>query len=160
MIRIILLQSLILVSLNGVAQQANFSGTWVIDKERTVFGDVPQWILPTELMIAQKTDTLTVASMVMDPHMTVHTYSEAFPFNGGKTEVITYNGTKRDGSLKWDDQNIMISIESIMADNESGSSITEKWSLENGAKTLVVDRTTIQTNGRVYNIKGYYNKKD
>lgn len=150
---------IMLIPFAGVAQKADFSGKWSLNKRKTDFKQAPDWILPISFEIKQKKDMLVIQAKVYDKETNQHYYTESIPFDGKTSEVLLYNEDRRDVSLRWgyNDSSFILTIRFIKPDNSSGTTWTETWSLEDGGRTLAVDRVAQQADE--YSIKAYYNKK-
>lgn len=138
--------------------KVDFTGNWAINLKKTDYGQAPEWILPRSIEIKQKIDVIIIQSKAYDKQMVQHYYLEKIPFEGRLAETITYSNNKRMVSLNWnyDEKGFVLSVQLIMQDGKSPPAFTELWYLENGGKTLVIDRRATRADD--FNVKAYYNK--
>ncbi|MDB5133995.1 MAG: hypothetical protein JWP37_598 [Mucilaginibacter sp.] len=141
------------------AQQANFQGNWAINKSKTVFNDTPEWTVPFRIEVSEGT-SISIQRFTMDKDNNEVTYNEKFNNDHGTCESTLSSGGKRKASILWDHSKSGFVIASTSTDLEGNLSqkIRETWSLEDGGKTLVLNRNVEQSNGFLYSIKAYYNK--
>jgi hypothetical protein len=103
---------------------------------------------------------LVIQAKVYDADMVQHYYDESISFDGKTNEILLYNQNKRDVSMRWasnNDSSCILTVRIIKPDNPAGITYTETWSLQDGGKTLVVDRVSPLADE--YSIKAYYKKK-
>jgi hypothetical protein len=142
------------------AQKANFSGTWNIDTTKIDFGGAPHWVLPVKFQVVQSGEkeniTRTIASQ--DGKESSRTL-DLVP--GTTTEYTTDAGDKGKCLMNWnaDQPGFTITVQSVKADGSPGQSYEETWSLADGGKTLVINRSVEQANGMKYSIKAIYDRQ-
>ena len=97
----------------------------------------------------------------MDEQLTAHTYAETLPFDGAAVATdVQYNKTRRSASLRWNSDGLgFVVASSATKDGQAGSKVTENWSLDDGGKTLVIDRHVVQPDGFAYFTKAFYDKQ-
>lgn len=151
----------VFISANLNAQSVNFSGTWMINKEKIEWGQAPEYVLPRRFTVQQNKKDINFLRTVLDNQLGEHDYTERLSFDGTEQTTVIYSGAKRTSSLKWNDdkKTFTISTSNINPNQQGSNKITEIWSLIDDAKTLVVDRHVEQPDGLKYDIKAYYDKK-
>jgi len=136
------------------AQKTDFSGAWRLDTTRTTFGQVPKWTIPKTITVNQQTDRLVLTRVNLNSDMQEQqAVTETLDFDGtpflwtiGETHVTT--------TLHWPNDS------SFLLTRSGNVNAKENWTLEDGGKILVVDRSVEQkSNGFKYTIKGYYDKE-
>ena len=139
--------------------QTNFSGGYAIDTAKTDFGRAPQWVLPVSFTINQQGAKVTVTRYTRDAQGNKNSYSEQLTPYDTVTTKITGN-LSRKTILTWgtDQTNFMLIYFTTDSTGKPLNKATEKWSLQEGGKTLVLDRFVEQANGLSYPITGYYTK--
>ncbi len=146
-------------SLASSAQsKVNFSGKYLINKEKTDFKGAPEYILPRQLVVDQKMEIMIIARISFDSNMNLQKPNvDSLSFFG-----IPY--TKRTpiaqvhSSMKWiDDKSFEITRKSLYFDTNAYGSVVETWSLVN-EKSLMIVRNVEQDNGRKYTIIIYFDK--
>lgn len=157
--RKLILAFLICTSTAAFAQKTNFSGTWKLDTTKTTFktesGPAPKDIIPWTVKIDQQSDQLVLTRISIDSAMhDLAPVKETLAFDGTPLQRKV-SDAQVTTSLRWLDD------ASVKLDRNGGKLIaSETWTLEDGGKTLVIDRTVEQkSNGFKYAIKGYYTKQ-
>ena len=150
---------LLFVPMLGVAQLAGFSGKWSLNTKKTEFKQVPEYVLAVSLEVKQKKDMLVAQYKMYDKEGTQHYYEQSMRFDGKMEEVLLYNDERKQVTMRQgsNESSFLLSVRVIDAGNPAGRTYTETWSLEDGGKTLVVDRVAPLADE--YSIKAYYSKK-
>ncbi len=143
----------------SLAQKTDFSGKWSLNLRMTDFGRVSEWNVPRSYDIKQQKDAMIIQAKFFDDQMEPHNYTERIPFDGKTTETLTYGDNKRVVSMKWNaaSDGFMLTVQMKTTDGQSVPIFTEIWSLNDGDKSLEVDREPTQAED--YSIKAYYDKK-
>jgi hypothetical protein len=136
-------------SITAFAQKANFSGNWLINKSKVDFGEAPEWILPRSFKIVQTADRLFISRILLKGDLT-----EQAPIN----DTLSFDGSAFKNpleavSIHW------LNDQSFTLNRKSNSEVNETWTLEDGGKTLVINRDVKQSNGMQYQIKSVYDKQ-
>jgi hypothetical protein len=158
-----LLAGLILVllsSYNAFAQEANFSGTWTINKEKVDFNGAPQWILPIKFVISQNADKINIQRMLLDNHSVENNSTVSLDFKGDSVQAKTSSGLPFKCLVSWnaDQESFMFSSQSFTADGHPGSKVSENWFLSDDGDTLNINRSVEQADGFKYSIRAVYDK--
>jgi hypothetical protein len=139
--------------------QTNFSGGYAIDTAKTDFGQAPQWVLPVSFTINQQGTKVALTRYTSDAHGNTNSYSEQLTPDDTVTTKITGN-LSRKTILTWGTDQTSFTLIYFTTDltDKPLNKATEKWSLQDEGKTLVLDRLVEQANELSYPIKGYYTK--
>jgi hypothetical protein len=151
---------ILLFPLIGLAQKTDFFGKWFLDKRKTDFKNVPEWVVPVSFDIKQRKDALVVQTKEYDKDGNQHYNEESISLDGKTNEVLLYNQSRKDVSMRLienDSSRMLLTIHIISPENTVGITYTETWSIEDAGKTLVVDRVAPLADE--YSIKTYYIKK-
>jgi hypothetical protein len=145
---------LVCISSSIFAQKTNFSGQWTINKESTQFGDVPQWVIPKTIIVdQQKVKLILSRTSLNEQSEELPAIVENLSLDGSPFQRTPDSGPVVITSMHW-------ANDSSFALYRNGSNFaTETWTLENGGKTLVINRLVEQDNGLKYSIKCVYDKQ-
>lgn len=152
---------LAMTGLNAMAQKTNFSGTWNIQTEKVDWGRAPQTVLPSVYNIVQGPDKFTVTRTLVDDSQVEHPSADTLTYDNKPRTNLSYTGNKKTTSIKWSDDKtaLLLTTSTTSPTGEPYYSATETWTLTDGGKTLVIDRSVEQANGNNYKIKGIYQKQ-
>jgi hypothetical protein len=140
--------------------KTDFSGMWTINTGKTNFGEAPQWTMPLSLQIKQKKKGMDLQRTTTNAKSEIFNYTEVLSFDGKPANTTAPSGRNIKSMIKWPDESMMVlSSEVTTQDNKPWSKITEKYSLADNGKTLIVERTVDQGQNSIYTIKAYYDKK-
>lgn len=157
------LVNLILVVLffSASAQKSNFSGTWVVNKQKINFNDAPDWILPTKFVVDQEQGRLILARTIPDDQSRESESKADLLFGGQINESVTSTGLTVKASMTWNKDSSSFTFSSHVIDSTGKpiAKISENWFLLNNGQTLMIDRFVEQDDGYSYNIKGFYEKQ-
>jgi len=159
----VILLVLICVSFGAFAQTSNFSGTWLINKTKTEWANVPVWTQPFRFEVTQSGDKLTINRRAFDEQGNeLKPLKDEMSFGGTASETTTSTGLTRRTTIvrNADKETFTLIANSIAPDGQSGLKATEVWTLADGGKTLIIDRTIEQANGLKYSIKLFYDKSN
>lgn len=147
-------------AVSAFAQKTDYSGNYVINKSKIDFGQAPEWILPKKIQIIQGKGQMIIIRTLLNQQMEEQ---------ASVTDTLSYDSTpfldnqrtpKRRTRLKWQrEQSFVVTRESIGADDKLLVSGTEICTLEDGGKTLVINRSIEQADGMKYSIKAVYEKQ-
>jgi len=144
---------LVCSAISVLAQKANFSGTWLLNKTKTNFGTAPEWVLPKTVKVDQQADKLTITRINLDQQLKEQApIAEILTFDGKPLQRTLDNGATVTTTVHWqNDQSFNLSRRSTQI-------IEEAWTLQDNGKTLVIDHSVEQANGVKFTIKCYYDK--
>lgn len=157
--------------------KADFSGTWLLNKEQSDFSTIPpERAAAVSMTIVQKTDAITIERSFVGQPLNTETY----PFNG-KTVELTYPGKTLSGTvagnpaklttpettvrrtLAWSQDEKTINISSKYKQHQQDQEAweytrTETYALGADGKTLTLDRVSVTPQG-TEKIKAVYHKQ-
>lgn len=134
----------LVTAFTSVQTKSDLSGKWAIDKEKSDFSGLPsKRAAPVSIKIVQKTDSMRIERLFEDLPLNVETYS----FDGRALE-LTYPGTVVTRVLTWGGEGKAATIASKYKMTEENGDTweytrTEIYSLADGDKTLILERTTV-----------------
>src|ERR1700740_1018010 len=131
-----LIVALLLCStLTTFAQKSNFSGNWTLDKNKTDFHGAPEWVLPRYLKVEQQADKLTLTRTAVNEDMEEQMpVTETLSFDSTPSIRKSDSGPEVTTTLKWTNDMSFTLI------RKGAQEATEDWWLEDGGKTLVLNR--------------------
>ncbi|SDE85241.1 hypothetical protein SAMN05216464_11055 [Mucilaginibacter pineti] len=138
-----LIIALLCLSTAAFAQKkTDFTGKFKVNKERTNFGQAPEFILPRFIIVKQTGDKLIVSRIKLDQQlMELPAVSDTLAFTGN-------------AGFKW------LSDTSLQVSKQNGAaSWTEIWTLEDQGKTLHLERDVVQSDDFKYHTIAYFDKQ-
>lgn len=157
-----LLLGLLLVGNTALIDRENidFTGNYVINKEKTNLGPAPEWILPRYLKVEQQANrsliTRTTLNKNLEEQMPV---TDTLAFDGS-IFIRQTNVKKVNSLLIWKNDSIfIIEKKTLTPDGQLEGSITEQWQLEEEGKTLVINRSIEQSNGVKYATRAVFDRQ-
>jgi hypothetical protein len=144
-------------------RETDFSGKWVINKDKVEWGQAPVYVLPYSFEIKQKKLNLTIQRTVIDDKENKNQYTEEFNNKRQDSVVVsTSNSMRKIYRFQWNDDHRQFTVgsQNILADGTRGNTSTETWSLDEAGKTLQIRRDVKQADGFEYTITGYYDKQE
>lgn len=160
---ILVLLTFVMVALAGDAK-VNFSGEWNLNKDKS---DQPAGrrrgrTSVIKMTITQKNNNLTVEQVYKSRNGEERTVTEKFTLDGKKCTNERMN-RKRTSTIEWAKDGRSLTINSTRTFERQGKSVemtsSEKWSLANGGKGLLIE-STFHTPIRDRSRKMFYDKAD
>jgi hypothetical protein len=154
----------LIVAETASAQQANFTGHWVLNESKSDFAGQPAEVMFKELIVKQSNDSLRIAGVrfnARDAKPSTITY----PLNGNKITIDRPNNQKMEATLSWDsDHKQLVRNSRYYRDYDASENIylsKEVWSLSADKHTLTLNRLfTIPTSATVSVTAVYELSKD
>jgi len=165
MIRMISMTGILFVTLSSsmlaFSQKADFSGFWHLNKSKTDFKQAPEYILPRTLEVKETGTTMTIVRTQLTTQLEEKQYAETINLDGKTSQTTTISGNNEYDSVDQhtNSTNLTIGMNILKPDNSLVTTVSERWSLTNGGKTLVIDRHVHQFNGMDYDITAYFDKQ-
>ena len=145
---------------NAFAQKVDFSGTYMMNKKETNLGPAPEWILPRYIKVEQQKKKTVIARTGLSQQLVEQPpVADTLAFDGAAflRKSAGYNAIS---TLKWDSDTSFVVVRKNVNDmNIVVGTITEGWTMENGKKTLVVNRSVEQANGMKYTTRAVFNRQ-
>ncbi len=143
-------------SVLAFAQKTNFSGTWNLDKTRTDFGEAPEYVLTKTYKVEQLGSKIYLTTIGLTDDLKERSPgTDTLNFNGTVSQRHTISGKLLNTALQWKANDSLV----ITVERKPDFTNTETWTLEDGGKTLIVEKFIAQGNGVNATIKGYYTKQ-
>ncbi len=152
--------SLFLFSITAFAysDNVNFSGEWMLDKEKTVLSESPLFL--SKITITQKEDSVLTTRTYMNEYGEQYPFDEEITLNGEENEIVIYE-MKRRTAARWseDGKSLLITSKTKYYGDtgEEEFSVEETWSLEEEGTILSIGYTTNSVYGT--NTGTYFYKK-
>ncbi len=121
----------------------NFSGEWMLDKEKTELSESPLFL--SKITIIQKEDSLLTTRTYMNEYGEQYPFDEEITLNGEEKEIVIYE-MKRRTAARWaeDGKSLLITSKTKYYGDtgEEEFSVEETWSLEEEGTILSIGYTT------------------
>ena len=144
-------------ALNPYARQTDFSGHWQLNTTKTHSERSPQG---SSALTVTKSDTaLLIDRTNVNEEKEEKHYSQQFRLDGSSTQTTTNSGSLEADWIVNSPDIPALTLGMSTKKFNTDISITETWTLEDGGKTLVVDRQVVVPGLGTVEVKGYYNKK-
>ncbi|HVW15806.1 MAG TPA: hypothetical protein VHB54_18390 [Mucilaginibacter sp.] len=143
-------------------QKPNFTGTFTLDKAKTDFDDLPEYVLPISFKIVQSGNNLTITRTTVTDQGVERNFTETIILGGDSVKSVIPGGLHRTSIAAWNNDQMTFTIksDSRSADHTAGLKLTEVWSLTDEGNTLEVDRDVLQADGGAYQLKAFYEKNN
>lgn len=157
-ILIILSLLIFLPSFNAIAQKADFSGEWKLDKEKTVLADNQLFL--SRITIQLKSDSLLTTRVYENGNGEEYPFEENLSLDGKECKVVIYEMPRTSTATHSDtDGAIMISSTTTFNGNNGEEDMTAKetWKPENDGQLLTLQFTN-KMSGNESTGTYYYNR--
>lgn len=138
----------------------NFSGTWVLDKEKTQLGESNIYL--AKIKISQQGDSLATTRTYSNQYGEEYPFDENLRLGGNQLEHWIYD-MPRKAAAKWGEDKKSIAFESTTTFSGNSGDFDfvakETWSLQDKGKVLVIDYTGTTPQGERTG-KMFFNKVD
>jgi len=152
--------SLFLFSVTEFAYSSNvnFSGEWILDKEKTELSESPLFL--SKITVTQKEDSVLTTRTYMNEYGEQYPFDEEITINGEEKEIVIYE-MKRRTAAHWseDGKSLLITSKTKYYGDtgEEEFSVEETWSLDEEGMILSIGYTTNSVYGT--NTGTYFYKK-
>jgi hypothetical protein len=143
-----------------VVDNANFSGDWTLNEQKSELGDFGARVAAKKLKVTQTADAITTdktSSFNGEERKT----TEKITLDGKESENTVFGNSKKKSTAKWADNGQTLSVSSNTAFERNGETMeikgTENWKLLDGGKTLSIESTSTSTRG-TFTVKAMYEK--
>lgn len=152
----------LLIATNVFAQKTGFSGTWVINEDKSEFAGQPLNVMFRKLKVQQKKDSLIIEGFRFSENSVSNSTVTSYPFNGDNVTTILANKRKMTAFIHWSDDGKILTRYSSYSFHDKPVEVDykskESWSLTDNGKMLTVNRIFTLNNGSNYTIKAVYEK--
>jgi hypothetical protein len=153
-------------SFKGTAQsvsKTNFSGTWVINLQKSQFGDAPHYTAGKQVMVSQTPRNINLEFINTSESGSDSTVNESLPLNGNALELIDAGKRTRKivPQFSQDGKTLTILTTASMPDDPKTEQFTstDLWNLADDGQTLTIRKTVKAASGFEYTITAVYQKK-
>ena len=140
------------------APKSNFSGSWILNVEKSEFGNTPQNAAVKQFSIDQKVDSIYIDRITINANNEQEKSSEVLSFDGKECVKSFPNGRIKKSSVTWSpDGNVMTTVSSYSAPDDREKIdyvLTQTWEFANNNKELLVNLQS-----PAYTIKLIYDKQ-
>lgn len=133
------------------AQQANFSGDWRLNEQKSTLGQFGGRMAAKKLKLDGQTENLSIQRFSVGQDGNEATTSEKLTFDGKESESTVFGNSKKKSTAKWSDDGKSLNVNSNIALERNGEKIeikvTEVWKLTDDGKSLSIESTSTSTWG-------------
>ena len=153
-VRTIILLTCICSMSKAWAQQADFSGSWQLNKAKSDFGQSdPDRAAAGKMNIKQQAGAITVEKVILSDGQD-NSYSETFTFDGqpAKKVFTTATGSQaRQTTVQWSQGKLLITANTtVVINGQEGIYTTgQAWTLSADGKTLTINNNTVLPDRKV-----------
>jgi hypothetical protein len=156
---------LLVLNLSKVMAQtrnnADFSGNWIINYDKSDFGQIPHYVISKQLQAVQTPGIIAIQLLMQTPSGSDSTVNETLPVNG--KAVVSVGGDQRKrtitAQISADGKTLtIITIASVPNDPDTQQYLmNETWSI---AGDMLNIKKTVTADGAVqYSVNAVYSKK-
>jgi hypothetical protein len=144
---------------DAMAQKENFSGSWDLDKARTIWGKFAENSAPTHLVVEQYDDTIYINREAKSQLGEAYTYLEKLPFNSNLVKSFIAGTTKKVASVELLSDHHLLKETANYVDyaDRAYYKTVEIWKLSDDGKVLTIAKTDESGKGD-YTLQCVYNK--
>ena len=149
-IAVLLLTPFILFAFTTKPDHANFSGEWKLNESKSDLGQFANFAVRT-VKAEQKDDSITIYRTAPSFTGENYTTTETLSYDGKETESNLFGNSKKKASAKWSDDGQVLTITYNLSLDFNGQTTevsgTEKWTLSDGGKTLILENNSTSSFG-------------
>ncbi|HWC53976.1 MAG TPA: hypothetical protein VG676_10360 [Chitinophagaceae bacterium] len=158
---IFILAPAFLVSFTFKPDHVNFSGDWKLDEGKSDLGQFANYATRS-IKTIQNNDSISIARTAPSMNGDDFTSNETLTFDGKECQSNLFGESKKIASLKWadDGQSFTITYKLMLDFNGQQTEVdgTEKWSMTDEGKTLVLENNSSSSFGDL-STKAVYEKQ-
>lgn len=143
-----------------VRENANFSGDWTLNEQKSDLGEMGARIAAKKLKVTQTADALT-SDKTSNFNGEERKTTEKIALDGKESENTVFGNSKKKSTAKWADDGQTLTVTSNTAFERNGETLeikgTENWKLADGGKTLSIESTSVSSRG-TFTVKAVYEK--
>ena len=143
----LLLITLPLLNSNSMpmGKKSNFSGTWILNEQKSDFGEYGRMMASDKLVIVQKGKKMTMERYVTTPTGESYNYPENYTLDGKECVNPLWEQSKKTSTVAWSEDKKSLTFTSLLdlmfEGNEMKINTVEVYSLEDGGKSMVIKET-------------------
>lgn len=157
----LVISSALLYSFTFLPDRTNFSGNWTLDASKSDLGQFADYATHT-IKTDQAADSITISRTAPSFNGDDNTSVETLTFDGKQCNTKLYGESTKTATLKWADDGQSFSETYKLNLDFNGQQMeingTEKWSLADGGKTLVIENSSSSSFGDI-STKAVYTKQ-
>jgi hypothetical protein len=143
-----------------VMENANFSGEWTLNEQKSDLGQNGGRMAARKLKVQQ-----TAEGMSLDRTSSFNgedrTMTDKITFDGKESESTVFGTSKKKTSAKWSDDGQTLNVNSVINFERDGQTteikVTEAWKLVNNGQSLSIESVTTSPRG-TNTMKAIYDK--
>jgi hypothetical protein len=148
---LLLLGAFLLISSSAFTQNANFSGTWTFNEEKSVVGEGGPRGAAVKLVITQEGNNLSIDRTTQRQSGEERTSTEKYTLDGKECENPAFGDRTRTSTAVWSADGKSLTITSKMVFEREGQEMeiitTEVFTLSADKKNLSIDYTSKSSRG-------------
>lgn len=145
----------------SIIHAVNFSGVWVLNKEKSVFGEFGENIAPKKLTVNSTENSVSIEQVAPTMAGEEYTAKQTLTFDGKQSESVLFGNTKMKSTAKWSADGQSMLVSSILNLDNSGEiveiKVEEVWKLTPSGQ-LSLESTSNSSFGTL-EMKLVYDKK-
>jgi hypothetical protein len=138
------------LSLAAAEQKANFSGTWILNNEKSQLGEGGGWMLTTKITAKQDESAISIDRSITRRSGEESIFSENIGLNG-KESQNNMEGRQKTSVATWSEDKTTLTISSKTVFEREGTKMeitsVEIWKMLEGGKVLSIDYTSQSPRG-------------
>jgi len=144
----LLLITLPLLNSNSMpmGKKSNFSGTWILNEQKSDFGEYGRMMASDKLIIVQKGKKLTMEKYATAPTGEAYNYPENYTLDGKECVNPLFEQSKKTSTVAWSEDKKSLTftslLELVFEGQEMKINTVEVYSLEDGGKSMVIKTTS------------------
>lgn len=127
-------------------KKLNCSGTWILNEQKSDFGEYGRMMASDKMIIVQKGKKLTMEKFGTAPTGESYNYTENYTLDGKECFNQILDIIKKTSIVTWTDKKSSLTINTDQVINWEGNEMKMKTieiiSLEDGGKSLIIKSTT------------------
>src|SRR5574338_1499898 len=139
-----------LLSFTSGPDHLNFSGEWKLNEGKSDLGQFASFATRA-IKTVQDNDSITISRTAPSMNGGDFTTHETLTFDGKESQTNLFGESKKIASIKWadDGQSFTVTYKLLLDFNGQQSEVdgTEKWSMADGGKTLVLENNSTSSFG-------------
>ena len=137
---------LLLTSAVVIAMNANFSGEWKLNEQKSDLGEYGGRFAAKKLKIEGQTDAMNVERVSTSQSGEEVTMKEKLTFDGKETESTVFGSSKKKSTSKWSEDGQSLNVNSTILFDRNGEvteiKLTEVYKLADNGQALSVESTS------------------
>jgi hypothetical protein len=128
-----------------MGKKSNFSGTWILNEQKSDFGEYGRMMASDKIVIVQKGKKLTMERYITTPTGEAYNYPENYTLDGKECINPLWEQSKKTSTVAWSEDKKSLTFTSLLElmfeGNEMKINTVEVYSLEDGGKSMVIKET-------------------